>query len=144
MAALAIHHAGPWTEGIPDSPPFQITSSPCRELDLFPWASQGRNKPLQVWGLIGADRVLKHCQGKVLRFDNPRQARCGTRKFFTRGIKVVAPTFAKGVVYEANGVKVTAFLVRPWTPFKPCVRLRVGTIRGAFGSPAGDTKPLTT
>src|ERR1043165_4379945 len=78
------------------------------ELYLFPWASN-RNKPLQVWGPDGTRSMMNHLQ-EAFAFDI-HVRRDVDEKFSAEGIKVLATDIREGVVYEANGVKVTAFLV---------------------------------
>jgi ribonuclease Z len=60
-------------------------------------------------------------------------------KYSGEGIKVVATDIREGVVYEANGVKVTAFLV-DHGPVKPAFGYRVD-YRGHSVVLSGDTKP---
>ena len=107
------------------------------ELYLFPWASQGRNKPLQVWGPDGTRSMLKHLQ-EAFAFDI-HVRRDVDEKFSPEGIKVVATDVRQGVVYEANGVKVTAFLV-DHGPVKPAFGYRVD-YRAHSVVLSGDTKP---
>ena len=39
------------------------------ELYLFPWATQGRSTPLQIWGPDGTKAMMEHLQ-KAFEFDN--------------------------------------------------------------------------
>jgi ribonuclease Z len=107
------------------------------ELYLFPWASQGRNKPLQVWGPDGTRSMLKHLQ-EAFAFDIHIR-RDVDEKFSPEGIKVIATDIRQSVVYEANGVKVTAFLV-DHGPVKPAFGYRVD-YHGHSVVMSGDTKP---
>ena len=84
--------------------PIGIASVP--ELYLFPW-SQGRNKPLQIWGPEGTRAMMDHLQ-EAFAFDIHIR-RDVDEKFPADGIKAIATDIRDGVVYEANGVKVTAF-----------------------------------
>ena len=107
------------------------------ELYLFPWASQGRSTPLQVWGPYGTRSMMKHLQ-EAFVFDIHIR-RDVDEKFSPEGIRVVATDIRQGVVYEANGVKVTAFLV-DHGPVKPAFGYRVD-YRGHSVVLSGDTTP---
>ncbi len=76
------------------------------ELYLFPWATQGRSAPLQVWGPDGTTPMMEHLQ-KAFEFDIHIR-RDVDEKFSPDGIKVVASDVREGVVYRSNGVTVTA------------------------------------
>lgn len=60
-------------------------------------------------------------------------------KFSADGVRVVATDIREGVVYESNGVKVTAFLV-DHGPVTPAFGYRVD-FRGHSVAISGDTKP---
>jgi ribonuclease Z len=107
------------------------------ELYLFPWASQVRSVPLQVWGPDGTRSMMEHLQ-KAFEFDIHIR-RDVDEKFSPDGIKVIPTDIQQGVVYEANGVKVTAFLV-DHGPVKPAFGYRVD-YRGHSVVLSGDTKP---
>src|SRR6476660_2925256 len=79
------------------------------ELYLFPWASQGRKTPLQIWGPEGTAAMIAKLQ-EAFAFDIHIR-RDVDEKFSPDGIRIVATDVAEGTVYEASGVKVTAFLV---------------------------------
>lgn len=106
------------------------------ELYLFPW-SQGRNKPLQVWGPEGTRAMMDHLQ-EAFAFDI-HVRRDVDEKFPADGIKAIATDIREGVVYEANGVTVTAFLV-DHAPVAPAFGYRVD-YRGHSVSLSGDTRP---
>jgi ribonuclease Z len=107
------------------------------ELYLFPWASQGRRVPLQVWGPSGTRVMFKHLQ-EAFAFDIHLR-RDVDEKFPAEGIKVVATDIREGVVYDSNGVKVTAFLV-DHGPVVPAFGYRID-YRGHSVVLSGDTKP---
>jgi ribonuclease Z len=107
------------------------------ELYLAPWASQGRSRPLQVWGPDGTRSMMKHLQ-EAFRFDIHIR-RDVDEKYPADGIRVVATDIRQGIVHEANGVKVTAFLV-DHGPVKPAFGYRV-EYRGHSVVLSGDTKP---
>ena len=107
------------------------------ELWLFPWASYGRKAPLHVWGPQGTRSMLSHLQ-EAFAFD-VRIRRDVDEKFSPEGIKIVASDIREGVVYEANGVKVTAFAV-DHGPVRPAFGYRVD-YRGDSVVMSGDTRP---
>jgi len=106
------------------------------ELLLFPWA-QGRKTPLEVWGPTGTRSMMQKLQ-EAFAFDI-HVRRDVDDKFPADGVRVVATDIREGVVYESNGVKVTAFLV-DHGPVTPAFGYRI-----AFGGHSlvisGDTKP---
>lgn len=107
------------------------------ELFLFPWASQGRKVPLQVWGPEGTRAMSAHLS-EAFSFDIHIR-RDVDEKFAPDGIKLVATDIREGVVYEAAGVKVTAFLV-DHGPVAPAFGYRVD-YGGHSVVLSGDTKP---
>jgi ribonuclease Z len=107
------------------------------ELYLFPWVSQGRSAPLQVWGPEGTRSMMENLQ-KAFAFDIHIR-RDVDEKASPDGVKFVATDIRQGVVYDANGVKVTAFLV-DHGPVKPAFGYRVD-YRGHSVVMSGDTKP---
>jgi ribonuclease Z len=86
------------------------------ELYLFPWASSGRKLPFEVWGPTGTKSMMAHLE-RAFAFDI-HVRRDVDERFPAEGIRAIAHDIREGVVYESNGVKVTAFLVdhRPVTP----------------------------
>jgi ribonuclease Z len=135
MAALAINPADVTKVFLTHLHSDHIISLP--ELYLFPWASAGRNKPLQVWGPDGTRSMMNHLR-EAFAFD-VHIRRDVDEKFSAEGIKVIATDIREGVVHEANGVKVTAFLV-DHGPVKPAFGFRVG-YHGHSVVISGDTKP---
>jgi len=107
------------------------------ELLLFPWASQGRAVPLQVWGPRGTRAMMERLQ-EAFAFDI-HVRRDVDERFSPEGIKVQAIDIREGVVYESSGVKVTAFLV-DHAPIEPAFGFRVD-YRGRSVALSGDTKP---
>ena len=107
------------------------------ELYLFPWASQNRRTPLQIWGPEGTRAMAEHLK-EAFAFDIHTR-RDVDEKFSPDGIALAATDVREGVVYEASGVKVTAFLV-DHGPVKPAFGYRVdyGGHSVVF---SGDTKP---
>jgi ribonuclease Z len=107
------------------------------ELYLFPWASQGRKTPLQIWGPEGTVAMTAKLKD-AFAFDIHTR-RDVDEKFSSDGITIDATDVGEGVVYEASGVKVTAFLV-DHGPVKPAFGYRVdyGGHSVVF---SGDTRP---
>ena len=106
------------------------------ELYLFPWASLGRAKPVQVWGPDGTRSMIQHLQ-EAFSFDI-HVRRDVDERFPAEGIRVIATDIREGVVHEANGVTVTAFLV-DHAPITPAFGYRVD-YRGHSVVMSGDTK----
>ncbi|HMF99410.1 MAG TPA: MBL fold metallo-hydrolase, partial [Vicinamibacterales bacterium] len=69
------------------------------ELLLFPWASQGRAVPLQVWGPTGTRAMMERLQ-EAFAFDI-HVRRDVDERFSPEGIRVLATDIREGVVYEA-------------------------------------------
>src|SRR5262245_39866321 len=107
------------------------------DLYLTGWASQGRTVPLRVWGPAGTRDMMAHLE-KAFAFDI-HVRRDVDELFPAEGIKTVATDIREGVVYDENGVKVTAFLV-DHGPVKPAFGYRVD-YRGHSVALSGDTKP---
>jgi ribonuclease Z len=107
------------------------------ELLLFPWASQGRTTPLHVWGPSGTRAMMEHLQ-QAFAFDI-HVRRDIDEKFAPEGVRAVASEIEEGVIHEANGVKVTAFLV-DHGPVAPAFGYRVD-YRGHSVVLSGDTRP---
>src|SRR5215813_2089720 len=135
MARLAINPADVTKVFLTHLHSDHIISLP--ELYLFPWASQGRNIPLQVWGPSGTRTMFKHLQ-QAFAFDI-HMRRDVDEKFPADGIRVIATDIREGSVYESNGVKVTAFLV-DHGPVTPAFGYRID-YRGSSVAISGDTKP---
>jgi ribonuclease Z len=107
------------------------------ELYLFPWASQGRKTPLRIWGPEGTAAMTAKLK-EAFAFDIQTR-RDVDEKFSPDGITIVATEVREGIVYEASGVTVTAFLV-DHGPVTPAFGYRVdyGGHSVVF---SGDTKP---
>ena len=135
MARLAINPADVTKVFLTHLHSDHIVSLP--ELVLFPWASQGRSVPLQVWGPDGTRSMVKHLLD-AFSFDIHIR-RDVDEKYPPKGISVIANDIREGVVYEANGVKVSAFFV-DHGPVKPAFGYRVD-YQGHSVVISGDTKP---
>jgi ribonuclease Z len=104
------------------------------ELYLYPWASEGRSTPFQVWGPDGTTAMMANLQ-KAFEFD----IHVRREKLSADGIRVVPTDIREGVVYEANGVTVTAFLV-DHAPVAPAFGYRVDYQNRSVVM-SGDTRP---
>ena len=89
------------------------------DLMLTGWAVGRRAVPLQVWGPAGTRAMMDHLQ-QAFAFDI-HMRRDVDEHFPAAGIMVVSHEVHEGVVFDENGVKVTAFLVDH------------GLVRPAFG-----------
>jgi ribonuclease Z len=107
------------------------------ELWLYPWASEGRSTPFHVWGPDGTKAMMANLQ-KAFVFDI-HVRRDIDEKFPGDGIRVVSTEIREGVVYRANGVTVTAFLV-DHAPVTPAFGYRVDYQNRSVVM-SGDTRP---
>jgi ribonuclease Z len=135
MARLAINPADVTNVFLTHLHSDHIVSLP--ELYLFPWASQGRRLPLRVWGPEGTRSMARHLQD-AFSFD-VHVRRDVDEKLPAEGVKIIATDIREGIAYEANGVKVTAFVV-DHGPVKPALGYRVD-YRGHSVALSGDTRP---
>ena len=107
------------------------------DLLLTGWVgSGGRKIPLEVWGPDGTREMMDHIQ-QAFAFDI-HMRRDVDEKFPGEGIKVVSHDIKQGVVFDKEGVKVTAFLV-DHGPVKPAFGYRVD-YRGHSVALSGDTR----
>jgi ribonuclease Z len=106
------------------------------ELLLFPWAS-GRTAPLQVWGPPGT-RAMMDKLTEAFSYDI-HVRRDVDEHFPAAGVRSAATDIQEGVVYDTNGLKVTAFLV-DHAPIEPAFGYRVD-YRGRSVALSGDTRP---
>ncbi len=79
------------------------------DLLLTGWAGGGRKVPLKVWGPKGTRAMMDHLQ-QAFVFDI-HMRRDIDEKLPANGIKVVSHDIEEGVIFNQDGVKVTAFLV---------------------------------
>lgn len=79
------------------------------DLLLTGWAGGGRKVPLEVWGPKGTGAMMDNLQ-KAFAFDI-HVRRDVDERFPGEGIEVVSHDIEQGVVFDEQGVKVTAFLV---------------------------------
>jgi ribonuclease Z len=108
------------------------------DLYLSGWAARSQRKnPLEVWGPAGTHEMMEYLQ-KAFAFDIHIR-RDVDEHFAGEGIKQVSRDIEQGVIYENNGVKVTAFVV-DHGPVKPAFGYRVD-YAGHSVAISGDTRP---
>jgi ribonuclease Z len=106
------------------------------DLWLTGWV-MGRDTPLPVWGPEGTKAMMKHLR-EAYAFDIHIRRDVDT-KLPGSGVMVVARDIQEGVVYEKDGVKVTAFLV-DHGEIKPAFGYRID-YGGHSVTLSGDTRP---
>lgn len=105
---------------------------------LLPWSAPSeRDVPLEVWGPAGTRDMMRGLQ-QAFSYDI-HVRRDIDEKVSAKGIEVAAHDISEGVVYDANGVKITAFLV-DHGPVKPAYGYRVD-YGGHSVTLSGDTRP---
>jgi ribonuclease Z len=107
------------------------------DLLLTGWVGGGRKVPLEVWGPDGTTEMLNHIQ-RAFAFDI-HMRRDEDEKASPDGIKVVSHDIQEGVVFDEQGIKVTAFLV-DHSPVAPAFGYRVD-YGGHSVVLSGDTRP---
>ena len=106
------------------------------DLLLTGWVGGGRSIPLEVWGPEGTSEMMDHLQ-QAFAFDI-HMRRDVDEKAPAEGIKVVSRDVKQGIVFDQQGVKVTAFLV-DHSPVTPAFGYRVD-YRGHSVALSGDTR----
>ena len=106
------------------------------DLFLTGWGAQGRKTPLRVWGPAGTAQMMDHMQ-KAFEVDI-RIRRDVDEKFVKEGIMASSTDIKEGVVFEEDGVTVTAFLV-DHRPIEPAFGYRVD-YGGRSVAMSGDTR----
>ena len=91
------------------------------DLWLTGWV-YGRQVPFRVWGPAGTEEMMSHLE-KAYQFDI-HMRRDVDEKSPAQGVAVMAKDSKEDVVYEQNGVKVTAFDVNHG-PVKPALGYRI-------------------
>lgn len=134
MARTAINPAGVSKVFLTHLHSDHVISLP--ELWLFGW-SQGRSVALQVWGPEGTRAMCQHLE-QAFAFD-VHMRRDLDEKSAASGVVLSATDIHEGVVYEAHGVRVTAFLVDHGI-VKPAYGYRID-YHGHSVVLSGDTKP---
>jgi ribonuclease Z len=95
-----------------------------------------RRMPFRVWGPVGTKTLMEHLEKAYLWDIDTRVA---DQKLPREGVAVVVAEFVEGVVYERNGVRVTAFEVDHGDLVKPAFGYRVD-YDGRSVVISGDTK----
>lgn len=106
------------------------------DLLLTGWVGGGRKIPLEVWGPEGTSDMMDHIQ-QAFAFDI-HMRRDVDEKAPGDGIKVLSHDITEGVVFDEQGIKVTAFLV-DHSPVKPAFGYRID-YRGHSVVLSGDTR----
>ncbi|MEO8449767.1 MAG: MBL fold metallo-hydrolase [Gemmatimonadota bacterium] len=106
------------------------------DLVLTGWAGGRRTVPLHVWGPEGTRDMMDHIQ-QAFAFDI-HMRRDLDEKLNAPGIQVVAQDITEGVVFDENGVKVTAFMVDHGLT-RPALGYRID-YRGRSVALSGDTR----
>jgi ribonuclease Z len=106
------------------------------DLLLTGWVGGGRAIPLEVWGPDGTRDMMDHLQ-QAFAFDI-HMRRDVDEKAPGDGIKVVSHDIKQGIIFDEQGVKVTAFLV-DHGPVTPAFGYRVD-YRGHSVVLSGDTR----
>ena len=106
------------------------------DLLLTGWVGGGRSVPLEVWGPEGTRDMMDHLQ-QAFAFDI-HMRRDVDEKAPEDGIKVMSHEIEQGIVFDQQGVKVTAFLV-DHSPVAPAFGYRVD-YRGHSAVLSGDTR----
>ncbi len=92
------------------------------DLLLTGWVGGGRRSPLEVWGPSGTSDMMSHLQ-QAFGFDI-HMRRDIDEHAAPQGITVISHDIEPGVIFEREGVKVTAFLV-DHSPVKPAYGFRI-------------------
>lgn len=106
------------------------------DLLLTGWVGGGRKIPLEVWGPTGTVDMMDHMQ-QAFSFDI-HMRRDVDEKAPVDGIKIVSHDISEGVVFDKEGIRVTAFLV-DHSPVKPAFGYRID-FRGRSVVLSGDTR----
>ena len=135
MARLAINPADVTNLFLTHLHSDHIVSLP--ELYLFPWASQGRSRPLRVWGPDGTRSMVRHLQD-AFWFDV--HVRRDVDNFPAEGIKVTATGRSRRPRLRGERGHGHGVLASNHGPIKPALGYRVD-YRGRSVAMSGDTKP---
>jgi ribonuclease Z len=91
------------------------------DLYLTGWVNGRRELPFRIWGPFGTKDMMTHMQ-KAFDFDI--KIRLSDDRASPQGILIQSHDITEGVVYQRNGVKVTAFEV-DHPPIKPAFGYRI-------------------
>lgn len=82
----------------------------------------GRKTPLRVWGPVGTKEMVSYLE-KAFQADY--RIRIEDEKLPPEGYTMIAEEIREGVVYDKNGVKITAFNVDHGEAIKPSLGYRI-------------------
>jgi ribonuclease Z len=105
------------------------------DLWLTGWLTGARTTPLRVWGPPGTKKMMSHLRQA---YDFDIQIRISDDKSSAKGVELVTEEISEGVVYDEDGVKITAFEV-DHSPVKPAFGYRFDHARRSVAL-SGDTK----
>ncbi len=105
------------------------------DLWLTGWVNGRRDTPVEVFGPKGTVRMMSHLEEA---FEYDIKIRLYDDRAAPEGVRLEAKDIAEGVVYEKNGVRVTAFEV-DHAPVKPAFGYRVD-YNGRAVVLSGDTR----
>jgi len=97
----------------------------------------GRKEPFKVWGPKGTEEMMSYIEKAYAEDIRIRKEESASSP---QGIAIVAKDFNEGVVYEENGVRVTAFKVKHGEVIKEAYGFRVD-YKGRSVVISGDTGP---
>ena len=100
-----------------------------------PWGH--RTSPFRIWGPAGTTEMMTNLE-RAYAWDT--RVRAPDENIPAQGVAVVAKDIVEGVVYEKNGVKVTAFEVDHGALLKPAFGYRID-YGGRSVVISGDTRP---
>jgi len=106
------------------------------DLWLTGWVNGSRETPLKVWGPKGTEKMMSYLEQA---FDYDIKIRLYDDRVAPDGVVIEAKDISEGVIYEKNGVKVTAFEVNH-EPIKPAFGYRID-YAGRSVVISGDTRP---
>ncbi len=106
------------------------------DLWLTSWLTEGRDVPLRVWGPRGTKSMTSHLEQA---YEADIRIRLYDDHASPDGIVLLAEDIGEGVVFEQDGVRVTAFEV-DHAPVKPAFGYRVDS-GGRSVVLSGDTRP---
>jgi ribonuclease Z len=105
------------------------------DLWLIGWLTGRRETPFRVWGPRGTVKMMEHLDAA---FDYDIRIRAYDDRLHPDGAVVLAKDIEEGVIYERNGVKVTAFEV-DHAPITPAFGYRMD-YAGRSVTISGDTR----
>jgi ribonuclease Z len=106
------------------------------DLLLTGWVGGGRRVPLEVWGPEGTSDMMDHLL-QAFAFDI-HMRRDIDEKVIAEGIKVLSHDVGEGVIFEEQGIKITAFGV-DHSPVEPAYGYRID-YKGYSIVLSGDTR----